>query len=129
MDRELFKKALDFQLSPKGRINDLTIEEQLDILKESIRVFDEKCPGGFSGYHNILIVQEELAELIQVLSKSLRSNGMSDMTGIIEELADVSIGLDYVKEVFGITDEQLHQARTIKMRRLKGNLTSESGYR
>lgn len=129
MDRKLFKKALDFQLSSKGRINDLTVEEQLDTVKESIKVFDEKCPGGFSGYHNILIVQEELAELQQELSKALRGNGMTDTIGILEELADVSIGIDYVKEVFGITDEELHQARTIKMRRLKGNLTSESGYR
>lgn len=129
MNRDLFKKALGFQMSPKGRINDLTVEEQRNIMKKSIEVFDEKCPGSFSGYHNILIVQEELAELQQELSKALRSGGTIDTTGLLEELADVSLAVDYVKEIFNFTDEMLHQARTIKMRRVQNNLTSESNYR
>lgn len=128
MDRELFKKAMQFQLSPKGRINNLTEKEQVDIVKESIKVLDEKRPGAFSGYHNILIVQEELAELQQELSKVLRSGNVSDITGILEELADVSLCIDYVKEVFNITDKELHQARTIKIRRAKNRLTLNSDY-
>lgn len=126
MNRDLFKEEWNFQMSERI-LNNLTVEQQLDIIKESIKVLDEKCPGGFYGYHSILIVQEELAELIQELSKALRSNGTNDSIGIIEELADVSLCIDYVKEVFGITDKQLHHARTVKIRRLKNNL-ADSDY-
>lgn len=127
MDREVFKKALEFQLSDKGRPNDLTVEQQLEIVNESIRTFDKKYPGNFSGYQNTIIIAEELAELNQEMMKALR--GKPDRTGIIEELADVSLGIDYAKKIFGITDEELHQARTIKMLRVRNNLAPGSSYR
>lgn len=127
MDREVFKKALEFQMSDKGRPNDLTVEQQLEVVDESIRTFDKKYPGLFSGYQNTIIIAEELAELNQEMMKALR--GKPDRIGIIEELADVSLGIDYAKKIFGITDEELHQARTIKMHRVKNNLTPESTYR
>lgn len=126
MDREVFKKALEFQMSDKGRSNDLTVEQQLEIVDESIRTFDKKYPGKFSGYQNTIIIAEELTELNQEMMKALR--GKPDRIGIIEELADVSLGIDYAQKIFGITDEELHQARTIKMQRVRNNLSPDSSY-
>ena len=67
---------------------------------------------------------EELAELAKELTKALRNKG--DITGILEELADVSLGIDYVKEIFDITDKELEYARSIKMTELQKKLSGES---
>jgi hypothetical protein len=126
MDREVFRKALEFQVSGKGKINELDSKEQNDILLKSIKFCNDKHPGKFSGYHNIIIAQEELSELQQEISKALR--GKPDMIGIIEELADATIALDYIKEIFDITDRELYMARCIKLRRLNNNLLPNSDF-
>ena len=58
------------------------------------------------------------------LTKALRNKG--DIVGILEELADVSLGIDYVKEIFDITDKELEYARSIKMTELYKKLSGES---
>ena len=100
-----------------GTTSPLTHEEQINILRQSITNLDSKQRDMFSGFHNTVIVIEELSELIKELTKALRNK--EDMTGIIEELADVSLGIDYVKEIFDITDKELEYARSIKMSELQ----------
>lgn len=72
---------------------------------------------------NTVIVIEELAELTKELTKALRNK--DDIIGILEELADVSIGVDYVKEIFDITDKELEYARSIKMTELQKKFNSQ----
>ena len=72
---------------------------------------------------NTVIVIEELAELTKELTKALRNK--DDIVGILEELADVSIGVDYVKEIFDITDKELEYARSIKMTELQKKFNSQ----
>ena len=102
-----------------GTTSPLTHEEQINILRQSITNLDSKHKqiDTFNGFHNIVIVIEELSELTKELTKALRNK--EDMTGILEELADVSLGIDYVKEIFDITDKELEYARSIKMNELQ----------
>lgn len=100
-----------------GTTSPLTHEEQINILRQSITNLDSKQRDMFSGFHNTVIVIEELSELTKELTKALRNK--EDMTGIIEELADASLGIDYVKEIFDITDKELEYARSIKMNELQ----------
>lgn len=120
MDRKLFKKIMSFRMEHKDKVKDLTPTQQLDIVRESIKAFDETNPGPFSGYYNTIVALEEFGELIQELTKALRGN--PSRTGILEELADVSLNVDYLKEIFSISDEELNQARIIKMQRVKNKL-------
>ena len=104
-----------------GTTSPLTYEEQINILRQSITNLDSKHKqiDTFNGFHNIVIVIEELSELTKELTKALRNK--EDMIGILEELADVSLGIDYVKEIFDITDKELEYARSIKMNELQKN--------
>lgn len=120
MDRKLFGKIMDFRMIHNDKAKDLSKEQIMDIIRESIASFDKTNPGPFSGYYNTIVVLEEFGELTQELTKALRGN--PNRIGIIEELADVSLGVDYIKEVFSISDEELEQARIIKMQRVKNKL-------
>ena len=102
-----------------GTTSPLTYEEQINILRQSITNLDSKHKqiDTFNGFHNIVIVIEELSELTKELTKALRNK--EDMIGILEELADVSLGIDYIKEIFDITDKELEYARSIKMNELQ----------
>lgn len=121
MDREKFKKRMDYMLKTGNDV--LTLEEQSEIIKQSIEYLDnKKGKQNLRGYHNIVIVVEELSELTKELTKALRDK--QDLNGIIEELADVLICIDYVKEVFDVTDKELEYARSIKMNELKDKLTT-----
>lgn len=67
------------------------------------------------------IAQEELAELIQAISKHMRSTQDSNML-ILEELADVTIVLSYVRQICGFNLEDLVKAMNIKLEREKKRL-------
>ena len=67
------------------------------------------------------IAQEELAELIQAISKYMRSTQDSNML-ILEELADVTIVLSYVQLICGFNTEDLIKAINIKIEREKKRL-------
>lgn len=55
-----------------------------------------------------IVCMEECSELIQAISKRLR--GKSDANdNLAEEMADVTICLHLLKEMYGITDEQLDE--------------------
>ena len=117
MNRQVFNIQMNELFD--GTTSPLTHEEQINILRQSITNLDSKHKqiDTFNGFHNIVIVIEELSELTKELTKALRNK--EDMTGILEELADVSLGIDYVKEIFDITDKELEYARSIKMNELQ----------
>lgn len=121
MDRNSFNQQMNDMLN--GTTVPITYEEQINILHQSINNLDSKQREIFSGFHNTVIVIEELAELTKELTKALRNK--DDIVGILEELADVSIGVDYVKEIFDITDKELEYARSIKMTELQKKVNSQ----
>lgn len=85
---------------------------------EYIRTMDDDVLYiGKEGTRNLVIVMEELAELQQQISKYLR--GKEDRLGLIEEVADVIMGLDYVKIICNISDEEVNKAMNVKLQRLE----------
>ena len=59
------------------------------------------------------IAQEELAKLIQAISKYMRSTQDSNML-VLEELADVTIVLSYVRRICGLNLEDLAKRNASK---------------
>ena len=118
MNRDDFVNQMDNILA--GNVEPIIYEEQINVIRDSIKKLDEREKEPFSGFYNIIIVIEELSELTKELTKALRDKG--SVVGIVEELADVSLGIDYIKEVFDITDKELEYARSIKIAELKKKL-------
>lgn len=70
------------------------------VWRESIRKYGKEIQS--------IVCMEECSELIQAVSKCLR--GKPDVTdNLAEEMADVIICLHMLKEMYGITDEQLEE--------------------
>ena len=88
MDREKFISQLS------------TTEKNIDkqwimyVLRKSIK--SNLRDGNPRGHRNLIIVMEELSELIKEISKELRGKG--DKYNILEELADVQLGIYYTQE-------------------------------
>ena len=122
MNRVEFTRQMNNLL--KATETPITYKEQINILRDSIKKLDAKQRDISSGFHNTVIVVEELAELTKELTRALRNKG--DIIGILEELADVSLGIDYIRELFDITDKELEYARSIKMTELQKKLSGES---
>ena len=121
MNRDDFVNQMDNILA--GNVEPIIYEEQINVIRDSIKKLDEREKDPFSGFYNIIIVIEELSELTKELTKALRDKG--SVVGIVEELADVSLGIDYIKEVFDITDKELEYARSIKIAELKKKLLGD----
>lgn len=85
-----------------------------EIIKQAIKHYGVKAQVG--------IAQEELAELIQALSKFIR--GKADYENIAEEIADVEICLAQLKEIFANEDE-VEMWKEFKLLRLKGRMSDE----
>ena len=67
------------------------------------------------------IAQEECAELIQAISKCLRSKEtipIKERMNLIEEMADVMICIHQMQIMYHITDEELHAMKQYKEKRL-----------
>ena len=75
-------------------------DKQHAVWRESIRKYGKEMQS--------IVCMEECSELIQAVSKCLR--GKPDATdNLTEEMADVTICLYLLKEMYGITDEQLEE--------------------
>ena len=95
------------------------------LIKESIDI--NLIDGNPRGHQYSIIVMEELAELSQAIAKQLRDKG--DNINLLEELADVQLGIYYIQEIFNITDESLHKAMNVKMKRMEDVLIHTGKYK
>ena len=118
LNREVFIEQLDTTEST------VDMKWIFDVLKKSVE--SNFYDGNPRGHRNLIIVMEELAELSKEISKELRGKG--DNINILEELADVQLGIYYVQEICGITNEELNKAMNIKMRRLEDVLKVNGKY-
>jgi hypothetical protein len=109
MDR---KKFIDEYENASIYIDD---QRKSKILKESIQ--SNLKDGNPTGHKNLIIVMEELAELTKEVSKELRGKG--DHIGILEEMADVQIGIYYLQEILDMYEYQLNKAVNVKLDRLE----------
>lgn len=81
---------------------------------------------GGNGNYNLVIAMEELNELGQQISKVLR--GKIDKSHLIEEVADVTIALQYVKQICDISETELNNAIQYKIKRLDDTINSQGLY-
>lgn len=119
MNKETFVEMLERETSG---INKTWIA---DTLRKSVD--SNLSDGNPRGHKNLIIVMEELAELSQAISKELRGKG--DHVNLLEELADVQLGILYVQEICNISDEDLHKAMNVKMKRLENVLSDKGTYK
>lgn len=66
------------------------------------------------------VAMEEFAELQQQISKQIR--GYDDRIGLLEEMADAYICLNFLESIFNISPEEIQKAIDVKLYREKGNL-------
>ena len=89
-----------------------------DIIKRSIEHYGKDVQS--------TVCMEECAELIQAISKQKR--GKSDKDHLAEEMADVIICIEMLKQIYNITEDEIYswvitkQERTIK--RIKKDVQS-----
>lgn len=69
---------------------------------------------------SMIIVMEELAELSQATSKQLRNKG--DYYNLIEEMADVIISLQLLKDNYNISKEDLIKSINTKIDRIDNRI-------
>lgn len=100
----------------------LSKEEINSIIQENINTMKDRSIK--DGCYNLVIVMEELAELSQAISKVLRGKG--DRTNLIEELADVSICIEYIKSICDIKQDTLDRAISIKAKRLQEKINTSN---
>ena len=107
MDRVAFTERMK-------TINAISDAEINSVIVDSIN--SNVGDGNPRGHRNLIIVMEELAELAQEVSKELRGKG--NVNALIEESADVLLGIRYIQEIVGITNDELNRAMAVKTERL-----------
>lgn len=83
--------------------------------------------GNPRGHRNLIIVMEELAELSKEISKELRGKG--DNINMLEELADVQLGIYFVQEICNISDGDLYKAMNVKTSRVSEALKEKGTFK
>ena len=94
MDREIFSSMLTNE-----NVHHFSKEERGEFISKSIL----KC--GDCGKIKLTVLTEELAELIQEVTKIIR--GKYKGVGLLEELADVLISIEYLKEICDISEDEI----------------------
>lgn len=100
MDREIFEEK--FKLA-HGIITPLFQKE----IKKSNEQLGEK--------NKLVICMEEAAELSQAISKFYRNK--PDRLNLIEEMGDMIICIESLKQLYGVTEEEINKAINIKIDR------------
>lgn len=112
----------DFILKFREANDKIDNEWILNVLNRSIEASKEE-----NELYNLIITNEELAELTQEVSKYLRHKG--DYYNILQELADVMICKNYIQMLCGISDEDLNKAINVKTKRIEDQLNKTGEYK
>lgn len=113
MDAKVFKQLM------KDPNYDITCDMD-EIQGQSFMLADKaKIQSSF----RMIVVVEELQELAKCLCKTLRyglkgNKKAVNKYSLLEEIADVTIGLDTIKREFDLSDEDIHKAVVIKLKEL-----------
>lgn len=105
MNREKFIQGLKSDIC-------FTEEERQKIIQGSIQKWSWKT--------KCTIAMEEFAELQQQVSKKIR--GYKGKVGLLEEMADAYICLNFLESIFDINSEDLQKAIDVKLQREKEHL-------
>lgn len=94
----------------------LSKDEKREIWHESVERFGKETQS--------VVCMEECAELIQAISKRLRGKPDPD-DNLTEEMADVTICLGLLQDMYGITDERIDEwveRKTLRQRERNRNV-------
>lgn len=86
----------------------------------------KKALDKYGVYVQLNVVNEEMSELIQALSKAVRASNGDESVGqpfevfsnILSEVADVYVVLDSVREIFSLSENDIQRKINEKQRRL-----------
>ena len=71
----------------------------------------------------LVVCMEELSELSQAISKEIR--GVGDRNNLVEEMADVIICLEILKQIFAVTNVEIEEWVKFKQGRTLKNIKYE----
>ncbi|MCM1220247.1 MAG: hypothetical protein NC548_37735 [Lachnospiraceae bacterium] len=114
MDRSKIDNALKNEREKYLRYEEITDVSALESLY--LRIAKE-IPEDLDS-QPLVIAMEECGELSQAIAKGIR--GKADPVHLAEEIADVSIIIDYVKKTWEISDEDIEIIRALKLEQLEG---------
>lgn len=117
MDRMELKKQIESLKIDDGKKS--FIDSKKEIVNNMIDASAEI--EQIRGLRNLIIAMEELSELQQAISKILRGKG--DKLNVMEELVDVEVIMETVKNTMGITEQELDKVRYIKLKRLEDKIS------
>ena len=92
-------------------VNDL-VKIDNEIIKDSIVYYGKDVQS--------TVCMEECAELIQAISKEQR--GKSDKNHLAEEMADVLISIELLKEIYDVSNEQINEWVDKKQKRIRSQM-------
>ena len=72
-----------------------------------------------------IVCMEECAELIQAISKTMRGEDFLTRTHLVEEMADVTICLEMLQQIYGIADCDLAEWIEDKQKRTRLRMEQE----
>jgi hypothetical protein len=87
-------------------------------MKTEEQEFLEYCINYFGVNKQEVVAIEEMAELTQQLSKFIINHSNKSREKLLEEFVDVTIMLNQLKIIFGITDEEIETNKNFKLTRL-----------
>ncbi len=82
-------------------------------LRNSYRPLQDELNN--NGTLNLMITVEEFGELQQQVVKYIRGKGTHE--GLLEEVADAYLCLEYIKDICGLSEEEVRKAINIKLQR------------
>ena len=85
----------------------MNINVDKSIVSKSIKHYGEGIQS--------VVCMEELSELSQAISKEIR--GIGDRSNLVEEIADVTICLEILKQIFAVTNVELEEWVKFKQER------------
>ena len=109
MDMSEFKQ----QLLSKDTESVIDYDAALEVLRGSYRPLTPQ--QNKNGTLNLVITMEELGELQQQVSKFIR--GKDNHYELLEEVADAYFVLGYIRDICGLSDEEVTKAINIKLNR------------
>lgn len=117
-------KLEEFKNAYERSKEDLDKKQLIDRTNDSTRFINESIEPDDS---SLDIVREELAECIQAVSKMIRFGEEDDWWHLLEEVANVSIALDMIMEIFHIEKSEFNNAKFVKLDRFVKKIKENGG--
>lgn len=117
-------KLEEFKAAYERAKEDLDKKQLIDRTNDATRFINESIEPGDA---SLDIVREELAECIQAVSKMIRFGEEDDWWHLLEEVADVSMALDVIMEIFHIQKTEFNNAKMVKLDRMVKKIKENGG--